>query len=307
MKVLLIGGNGFIGSHLADKLLAEGHYVRIFDVSYERYRIQLPNVDYRISPIQSIPDLYESMLGIDIVYHLASASVPSTSGIDVVNEVNQNLISTLSILDLAVKLKVKKFVYFSSGGAVYGIPETSPISEDHHIRPISSYGIIKSTIENYLSFYQRTHGLNTLILRPSNPYGPRQGHFLAQGVISTFLRNLKTNNSFTVYGDGTATKDYIFITDLVNICYNISIGNHTGVYNIGSGIGTSIKEIISIIESVTGKKANVIFAESKNYDVSNFILDITKISNDQLAKPEYSLEKGISKVWDWVLETESIH
>jgi UDP-glucose 4-epimerase len=307
MKVLLIGGNGFIGSHLADKLLAEGHYVRIFDVSYERYRIQLPNVDYRISPIQSIPDLYESMLGIDIVYHLASASVPSTSGIDVVNEVNQNLISTLSILDLAVKLKVKKFVYFSSGGAVYGIPETSPISENHHIRPISSYGIIKSTIENYLSFYHRTYGLNTLILRPSNPYGPRQGHFLAQGVISTFLRNLKTNNSFTVYGDGTATKDYIFISDLVNICYNISIGDHTGVYNIGSGIGTSIKEIISIIEAVTDKKANVIFAESKNYDVSNFILDITKISKDQLAKPEYSLEKGISKVWIWVLETESIH
>ncbi len=307
MKVLLIGGNGFIGSHLADKLLAEGHYVRIFDVSYERYRIQLPNVDYRISPIQSIPDLYESMLGIDIVFHLASASVPSTSGIDVVNEVNQNLISTLSILDLAVKLKVKKFVYFSSGGAVYGIPETSPISEDHHIRPISSYGIIKSTIENYLSFYQRTYGLNTLILRPSNPYGPRQGHFLAQGVISTFLRNLKTGNSFTVYGDGTATKDYIFISDLVNICYNISIGDHTGVYNIGSGIGTSIKEIISIIEAVTDKKANVIFAESKNYDVSNFILDITKISKDQLAKPEYSLEKGISKVWNWVLETESIH
>jgi UDP-glucose 4-epimerase len=307
MKCLLIGGNGFIGSHLTDKLLKEGHYVRVYDISHERYRKPLDNVDYRISQLQNTPDLYEAMLGIDIIYHLASASVPSTSGIDIVDEVNKNLITTLSILDLAIKLKINKFIYFSSGGAVYGYPEINSISENHPCRPISSYGIIKSTIENYLSLYNRLYGINTLILRPSNPYGIRQGHFVAQGVISTFLRNLKSNTEFSIYGDGSATKDYIFITDMINICYNISMGKYNGVYNIGSGRGVSINEIIATIQLVTGKKANCVFLESKEYDVPNFVLDISKVLKDQTARPNTTLVQGISDVWDWILKNESLN
>lgn len=307
MKCLLIGGNGFIGSHLTDKLLKEGHYVRVYDISNERYRKPLDNVDYRISHLQNTADLYEAMLGIDIIFHLASASVPSTSGIDIVDEVNKNLNTTLSILDIAVKLNVSKFVYFSSGGAVYGHPEMNPISENHPCRPISSYGIIKNTIENYLSLYNRQYGISTLIFRPSNPYGQRQGHFVAQGVISTFLRNLKSNSEFLIYGDGSATKDYIFISDMINICYNISMGKHTGVYNIGSGRGASINEIIAIIQLVTGKNANCVFLEPKEYDVPNFILDISKVLEDQLARPDKSLMQGISDVWDWIEENDSLN
>jgi UDP-glucose 4-epimerase len=302
MKCLLIGGNGFIGSHFIDKLLKEGHYVRVYDISHERYRKPLVNVDYRIFQLQNTHDLYEAMLGIDIIYHLASASVPSTSGVDIVDEVNNNLIITLSILDLAVKLKINKFVYFSSGGAVYGHPEMTPVSENHPCRPISSYGIIKSTIENYLSLYQKLYGINTLILRPSNPYGARQGHFVAQGVISTFLRNLKSNAEFFVYGDGSSTKDYIYVTDMIDICYNISMNKHNGIYNVGSGVGVSINDIIGIIHVVTGKEPTCVFLGAKEYDVSNFVLDISKVSNDQLARPKTTLTEGITQVWNWILE-----
>lgn len=307
MKYLLIGGNGFIGSHLADKLLNEGHYVRIYDISYERFRKPLDHVDYRIFQLQNIPDLCEAMLGIDVIYHLASASVPSTSGIDIIDELNKNLNTTLTILDLAVKFKIKKFIYFSSGGAVYGQTDISPISENHPCRPISSYGIIKNTIENYLSLYYRLYGISILVIRPSNPYGPRQGHFSAQGVISTFLRKIMSNSELTVFGDGSATKDYIYIDDLIEICYNISNKVNNGTYNIGSGYGTSINEIISTIELVTGRKTRCVFSEAKDYDVSKFVLDITKVSKDQNAKPTTSLQQGITNVWNWVQKTERIN
>ena len=121
MNILVIGGNGFIGSHLIDHLLIKGHNVRVFDISYEHYRKPLVNVDYRISTLDNIPDLYEALLGIDIVFHLASASVPSTSNIDTVSDVKKNLIPTLNILNLSVKLGIKRIIYFSSGGAVYGL------------------------------------------------------------------------------------------------------------------------------------------------------------------------------------------
>jgi UDP-glucose 4-epimerase len=302
MKCLIIGGNGFIGSHLADKLLREGNFVRIFDVSYERFRDPLDKVDYRIGLLHNKQDLYEAMLGIDIVYHLASASVPSTSGVDVTNDIEKNLVTTISILDLLVSLKIRKFVYFSSGGAVYGNPETRLISESHPCRPISSYGIIKNTIENYLLLYERLHGLNILILRPSNPYGPRQGHFIAQGVISTFLRNIKSNSELCIYGDGSSQKDYIYIVDLVEICYNISKSNYSGIYNIGSGNGTSINEIIKIIEKITLLKPKCVFLEKKEYDVSNFVLDISKVLMHQNSKPNVSLDSGIALTWDWIIK-----
>jgi UDP-glucose 4-epimerase len=301
MNVLVIGGNGFIGSHLVDKLLKEGNNVRVFDITYERYRKPLPEVDYRIASIDNIPELYEALLGIDIVFHLASLSVPSTSNIDTVYDVNGNLIPTLNILNLLVKLKIPRIIYFSSGGAVYGNPVTLPIIEDHPLNPISSYGIVKLTIEKYLFLYQRIHGIQPLIIRPSNPYGPRQGHFLAQGVISTFLKKILKNEQIRVFGDGNSTKDYIFIEDLINICYSLSFKSKVnGVYNLGSGKGTSLNQIIELIETITGNKTDVIYEDVQNYDVNNFVLDITKISNVLGDYSFTTLEKGLTETWNWI-------
>ncbi len=300
MNVLVIGGNGFIGSHLVDRLLIHGHKVRVYDKTFEKYRNQLPLVDYRISSIDNISDLSESLLGIEIVYHLASASIPSTSNIDPISDINNNLISTLNILDLVVKHGIKRFVFFSSGGAVYGNTLKTPVSEDHQLRPISSYGIVKSSIESYLFLYNKLYDLQSLILRPSNPYGPRQGHFLAQGVISTFLRKIKMNESLTVYGDGTSIKDYIYISDLVEICYKLSVTNKNGIYNIGSGEGISLNEIIERIKYITGKNPKMNYTETQNSDVTHFVLDISKIKKNIEWNSLTSLDEGIQKVWDWI-------
>lgn len=300
MNTLVIGGNGFIGSHLVDHLLLNGHSVRVFDIAHERHRAPLSKVDYRISTLSNIPELYEALLGIDIVFHLATASVPSTSNINTVSDVTENLIPTLNILNLSVKLGIKRFIYFSSGGAVYGNSKNEYIKEEHHLKPISSYGILKVTIENYLYLYKRLYNINPLILRPSNPYGPRQGHFIAQGVISTFLKQVKANSSITVYGDGSASKDYIYIDDLVDQCYRLSMTAETGIFNIGSGKGISLTQIIETIEKITNTKCSIEYIDKKDYDVTHFVLDTGKTMSVLGSSPSISLEMGISKLWSWL-------
>jgi UDP-glucose 4-epimerase len=300
MNILIIGGNGFIGSHLIDHFLANNHKVRVFDISHERFRDPLPNVDYRLSKLDNIPDLYEAMLGIDIIFHLATASVPSTSNVDQVADVSNNLIPALNVLGLMHRLDIKRIVYLSSGGAVYGNTTENPINEEVALNPISSYGILKMTIEHYILLYSRLYNLEHLIVRPSNPYGPRQGHFIAQGVISTFLRKAALGDSFSVYGDGSATKDYIYIKDFVDALYRLVESNTTGIFNLGSGTGTSINSIIGIIKDITAVDSPVEYTHQKSYDVSNFILDTTKVEK-AIGEIKYtSIEKGMLETWDWI-------
>ena len=302
MNILIIGGNGFIGTHLADTLLSHNHKVRILDVEKEKFREPNKAIDYRISSLFNSFDLYESMMGIDVVFHLASTTVPSTSGINYSVDVQNNVISTINIIDCAIRQKIRKLVYFSSGGAIYGIPESLPIKEEDPKKPISSYGIIKYTNEMYVELLCRQNNLDYLIVRPSNPYGPRQGHFIAQGVISTFLRQSIGNDPFNVFGDGNGKKDYIYIQDLVDAILGLLDRDALGIYNIGSGCGYSVNEIIGVIDRVTGKKNEVVRTPGKKYDVQNYLLDTAKVEatlGRQIARTP--LETGIRMTYDWLV------
>jgi len=300
MNFLLIGGNGFIGSHLIDVLIKNKHKVRVYDLFNEKYRNPLKEVDYRIHSINDLNSLYEAMLDIDIVYHLASSSVPSTSNLDPLNDVNGNLITSLNILNIAVRAKIKKIVYFSSGGAVYG-PMNGAISENSLLNPISSYGIIKSTIERYFLLYSKRYNIETIIFRPSNPFGPRQGHFPAQGVISTFLRKIIDNLPLVVFGNGESAKDYIYVKDLAIICYRLSISESSGIFNIGTGIGTTINDLIVLIKKITHFNPKIDFEATQDYDVPNFILDISA-ANNIIGDFEFTkLEHAVAETWKWIL------
>ena len=239
------------------------------------------------------------MNDIDIIFHLASSTVPSTSNLDPLLDVNANLVASLNILNMAVKAKIKKIIYFSSGGAVYG-SQNGLINENHDLKPISSYGIIKSTIEKYFTLYSELYDINTIILRPSNPYGPRQGNFNTQGVISTFLKNIFNKENLTVFGNGEALKDYIYIDDLAFLSYEVAIKEKSGIFNIGTGVGTSVNELIIIISETTNVSPNVNYIESKNYDVPNFILDINKVKNIINDFNYTSLHIGIKSTWSWI-------
>ena len=156
MNFLIIGGNGFIGSHLIDVLIKNNHKVRVYDLFMEKYRTPLKEVDYRINSIDDLDSLYEAMHEVDIVFHLASSSVPSTSNQDPILDVNGNLVTSLNILNTIVKAKIKKIVYFSSGGAIYG-NTMGLINENNQLNPISSYGIIKTTVEKYFLLFSKIH------------------------------------------------------------------------------------------------------------------------------------------------------
>ena len=197
MNVLVLGGNGFIGSHLVDRLCVEGHNVRVFDRQGELYRKPISGVEYYYGDFGNRALLDNAVKRVDIVFHGISTTVPSTSNDDPVFDVMSNVVETINLLEQCVKERVKKVVFVSSGGAVYGTPSVVPVSEDSPTNPESSYGITKLTIEKYLALFHRFYGLDYAIVRPSNPYGPRQNHLGNQGVIAVFMGRIAKGRIIT--------------------------------------------------------------------------------------------------------------
>ncbi len=299
MKVLVLGGCGFIGSHLVDDLLVAGHKVHVFDRSPELYRAPLANVDYFFGDFSDSPLLAEALEGVDVVYHLISTTVPSTSNLDPISDVQGNLINMLRLLQLMVQKKINKIVYLSSGGTVYGIPDVVPIPETHPLCPICSYGVVKVAIENYLQMFHHLHGLEYIVLRASNPYGERQGHVGVQGVIGTFMRKLLADEPIEIWGDGSVVRDFIYVGDLAELCVRACDHKVNGIFNVGSGAGNSINDIVSTLVSVTGKQMVPIYKSGRGYDVQRVVLDVQRAINTFGWIPKVGLAEGISRSWLW--------
>lgn len=302
MRALVIGGSGFIGSHLVDRLLAQGTHVRVYDRTSERFRPTPANVDFRSGDFGDRTTLAEALVDVDVVFHMLSTSVPSTSNLDPVADIQGNLIGTVRLLELMRSAGVRRMVYLSSGGTVYGPPQYDPVREDHPERPISSYGIVKTAIEKYILMEQHLHGLRPVILRASNPYGPRQGHGGVQGVIGTFLWRIAEDEPIHIWGDGSVVRDFIHVADLANLCAQCSEADFTGIYNAGSGEGTSIREIIDVIATVTGREMRPIYKPGRGFDVPRVVLDISAIRARLPWRPEISLSTGIEGTWNWLLQ-----
>ena len=240
-------------------------------------------------------------MGIDIVYHLISSTVPSNSNNQPVFDITSNLVDTIHLLDLMRHSGVNRIVYLSSGGTVYGNPELIPISEEHVLKPECSYGAVKVAIENYLFIYQKLYNIQPLILRVSNAYGERQSGTNLQGVIGAFIKKIIDDAAIEVWGNGQVVRDFIYVKDLAELCVLAQNSKKTGIYNAGSGSGNSIMDIISIIENVTGKNLKLQFKEGRSYDVPVSILNIDKARSDFDWNPAISLEEGIRETWKWFL------
>jgi UDP-glucose 4-epimerase len=289
MNVLVLGGNGFIGSHLVDKLLLEGHFVRVFDKNNEYYRKPLHDVDYQLSEFGNRGLLSEALKGIDVVFHL------------IITTLQSNVVESLFLLELCVANNIKKIIFISSGGTVYGIPQSVPVFEENQTNPICSYGISKLTIEKYLSLFKQLHNLDFVIIRPSNPFGSRQNPFGIQGVIPIFLGKVLRNEPIRIWGTGDIIRDFIYVEDLVDALYRASIYNTTSnVFNIGSGKGHSLNDLIAIIKTITGRDLSVTYSKSRNYDVPEIYLDITRANKELNWKLHTSLEQGINHTWDFI-------
>jgi UDP-glucose 4-epimerase len=300
MRVLVIGGSGFIGSHVVDKLLTGGHSVRVFDRHAERFRAPLQGVDYCFGHFADTMALVEALSGVDAVFHLLSTTVPGTAELDPKTDVHDNLIGTINLLDSMQRLGLSRILFLSSGGTVYGIPDTIPIPETHALRPINSYGIVKASIEHYLEMYRQTRGLSPIIVRASNPFGPRQAHSGVQGVISTFLRRILAQQPLEIWGDGAAVRDYLEVGDLAELCVLAGTGDREGAYNAGSGHGLSLNEVVEAVRKVTNSEFKVIYKPSRPIDVRRSVLDCSRAKIVFGWECQTEFESGLRGAWNWL-------
>lgn len=300
MRALVLGGGGFLGSHLVDALITEGHDVRVLDRAAEQHRTTPDAVDYRLGDLADPAVLAEALQDVHTVYHLASTTVPSTSNLDPAADITTNLIPGVHLFEQLVRLDVRRIVFLSSGGTVYGNPRRVPVSVEHPVSPRCSYGVVKLALEHYLGMFQELYGLSPTILRASNPYGPRQGHLGVQGAIATFLDRLITGEPIRIWGDGHVVRDYLYVTDLARLCVLAGESAMEGTYNAGSGIGSSLNGLLETVEEVTGKHAEVHFGASRSLDVDRIVLDISATESAFQWRPEVDLREGIALHWDWL-------
>lgn len=303
MKILVLGGSGFIGSHIVDGLLEEGYQLTVYDKAPLKPKAGLNNIHADLGDVMA---LSEALIGVDIVIHLISTSVPSTSNKDPISDVSGNLINTLKLLDVMHQSDVKKIIYFSSGGTVYGHPQKVPMDEQHSTDPVCSYGIVKLAIEKYLYMYSELYGFTTTILRPSNPYGPGQKHMGVQGFIGTCIKSAINDQKLIIWGDGSVIRDYIFISDVVNATMMAIKNIQSGTFNISINEGHSLNEIISFVEKYTLKTVQVEFKPKRDFDIPTIILDNHKAIKKFEWKPVVDIESGIQKTLEAFLNDRKV-
>ncbi|WP_374951141.1 NAD-dependent epimerase/dehydratase family protein [Mucilaginibacter sp.] len=297
-KCLILGGGGFIGSHLVEGLLNGGYDVKIFDVkNFSRRNIDeyAQNIEIVEGDFNNPIDIKEALVGIDYVYHLISTTLPANSVLNPSYDVESNLIPTIKLLQFCVESNIKKVVFISSGGTVYGIPESIPIKENHASNPINSYGITKRTIESYFTLYNQLWGVNTCIFRLSNPYGKKQNPKAKQGVIPVFLYKAIHNETIEVWGDGDVVRDYIHITDVTKVLVKaIEIDTPERIYNLGSGTGTSLNKILDMIKSNLEPQLKVTYLKSRSFDVPTNVLDVRLLNERFGFQKNIDLQIGIA-------------
>ena len=300
MRVLVLGAGGFLGSHLVELLLAGGYEV----VAYGRSMpglIPAGLIDHpRLKVAQGLLDdsgaIARAMEGCDSAVHLVSGSLPQSSNLDPIADVQINLVGTLRFLAVARAVGLRRLIFVSSGGTVYGTPQQVPMPEGHPTLPICSYGITKLGIEQHLALEHQLHGLGYQIIRLANPYGERQRTQAAQGAIAVFLGKVLRGEPIELWGDGTNVRDFIHVSDAMAAV--LTLLTYTGddrVFNIGSGKGYSLNSVLDTIGRVTGIVPKVLMAPARSCDVVSNVLCIERARAELKWKPVISLEEGIGR------------
>lgn len=304
-NILITGGNGFIASHLVDILAASGHKVTVLDV-YPRPYDSLPRgVNFVQGTLQDIHLVRRTLEDhrIELVYHAAWANIHETALKDPVADVQTNLVASINLLSACQDTGVKRVIYLSSGGTVYGLPKHIPIPENHPTNPINAYGITKLTVEKYLHMFHHLYGLEYTILRPSVPYGPRQNPFHHQGVVTVFIYKALIQEPITIFGDGEVVRDYFYIGDLtraLETSKDLVFDPSNNTFNLGGMQPHSLNELVKKIESALDKKMLVNHEPARKFDVPHILLDTSLAQASLNWKPAVSLEEGIQRTADWL-------
>lgn len=301
MTVLVLGAAGFLGRHLLSALTDAGKSVVAYDRCGMLARLpQGAQAEIVEGNFSEETRWNELLSGVQVCYHLVSTTVPKSSNDDPIADITSNVVGTLRLLDAARKQNVR-VVFASSGGTVYGTVGTEAVTEDHPTDPLCSYGIGKLAIEKYLSLYRELHGLNSVVLRIANPYGEGQSPDAIQGAIGVFLGRVMRGHTIDVWGDGSVVRDYVYVRDVVDAMMAASqYGGKAKVFNVGSGAGVSLRQLIDLIQQVTGKQAEVVFHPSRGFDVPRSVLDIRRAQEHLGWSPKVPLIDGLKRTVDWM-------
>jgi UDP-glucose 4-epimerase len=307
-RILVLGADGFIGSSIIRSFVEKGEYlVRAFDYFKDGKIKNLQNIVKKIEifpgDFQSKDDVARALKGIDYVFHFLSSTTPGSSMNNPIIDMNTNVFGMLSLLEECKKSKIKKIIFASSGGTIYGDQGKNKYKETDNTNPISPYGISKLTIEKYLEYYKKNYNLDYLVLRYANLYGQYQNISGTQGIISIFLNRIKNDEPIQIFGDGKQIRDYLYIDDAIKMTLLLfDKKTKYNLYNIGSGKGVSTIDVVKKIEKMIHKRANVYWLPERKIDVKKIILDITRFNKECSYMPKININEGIKKTWEWIVE-----
>jgi UDP-glucose 4-epimerase len=299
MNILVTGGAGFLGSHLVDKLLELKHKVVVIDNLSTGKKRYLHGGDFYKIDIKSpmISTVFKKHK-FDLVFHLAAQKSVPHSIADPKFDAQENIIGSLNLLENCKKHNIKKFIFVSSGGAIYDDADQYPTTEKAEPKPLTPYAIAKFSIEKYVNFYSKVHQLKYTILRPSNIFGPRQDPYGEAGVIAIFISNLLTKKKCYINGQGNQSRDFVYVQDVVSaLIKGMKTTNKT--YNIATAKDISILKLYQKVEELIGTKRNFETRPAIKGEVKKSQLSYQRIKKDLNWKPKYSLEKGIQETIEY--------
>ncbi|GAB2027635.1 NAD-dependent epimerase/dehydratase family protein [Lactovum odontotermitis] len=305
-RVLVLGANGFLGSHVVDNLIAEGFMVRAFDMyqDFDHFHFESDSrIEIFNGNFLNQNDIVQALKDVDYVIHLVSTTNPATADADPLIDIDTNIMGSVQLFQKCVSNgKIKKIIYSSSGGTVYGDRDfKKPVSELEYTWPVSPYGIGKLTIENYLHYFDKKNGQKYTAFRIANPFGERQPIFKKQGAIAIFTDAILNDSPITILGDGNMIRDYVYVRDIAKVIVkSLKKELNHSIYNLGSGDGKSVIQIVHELEKNLGKKAIIKYVPKPETYVDYSVLDIGRMKKDfaevEITPFEEALEKFVKSL-----------
>lgn len=306
MKVLVTGGAGFIGSSIVDSLIEKKHSIVVLDnlSSGKKENINKQAKFYKadICDREKVISIFRQEKPQIIIHNAAQIDVRKSVE-DPIFDLNVNIVGSINVLDACIQVKSKKIIFASSGGTIYGECKSIAPKETSTPCPLSPYGIAKNSVENYIKFYSQVYGLEYTLLRYGNVFGPRQDPHGEAGVVAIFAQRMLNNQEVMVFGDGKQTRDYIFVSDVVDANIKSLIKGKNEVVNIGTAKTTSVNKLVQVMSKLSGYKKKILRKPKRDGELFKSFLNISKAKKILVWAPKISLEKGIKITMDYFKES----